>query len=92
MTNATRTDSHGDPLSPSHGEPRPLNGMAVLALVLSVVGGPLAIPFGHIALRQVAATGARGRRLALAGLVIGYIALVVILALVVAPVLWSVAS
>jgi peptidyl-prolyl cis-trans isomerase B (cyclophilin B) len=49
------------------------NGMAIAALVCSLVISPLGIVFGHIALSQIKRTGEDGRGLAIAGLVIGYI-------------------
>jgi hypothetical protein len=57
--------------------------MAITALVVSLAGlvtlcgfiSPVAIPFGHIALSQIKRTGQEGRGMAIAGLVIGYLAL-----------------
>ena len=49
------------------------NGMAIAALVCSLVFAPLGIVFGHIALSQIKRTGEDGRGLAIAGLVVGYI-------------------
>lgn len=48
------------------------NTLAVLAFIFGVLGGYLAIVFGHIALSQIKRTGERGSRLATAGLVLGY--------------------
>ncbi|WP_161987373.1 DUF4190 domain-containing protein [Prescottella subtropica] len=53
--------------------PRPTNTLAVLALVFGILGGVLAIPFGHIARRQIRRSGEDGNGLALAGLILGYI-------------------
>ena len=54
------------------------NGFAVASLVLSLLGGSvLAIVFGHIAKKQIARTGEQGEGMATAGLVIGYICLVI---------------
>jgi hypothetical protein len=39
------------------------------------VGSILAVVFGHIALRQTARSGERGRGMAIAGLVLGYLGL-----------------
>lgn len=58
------------------------NTMAILALVLGWFTGILGVVFGHIALNQIKRTGERGRGLAIAGLVLGYIALVVVLIVV----------
>ncbi|MET9329435.1 DUF4190 domain-containing protein [Tsukamurella sp. NPDC003166] len=51
------------------------NTMAILALCFGVMGGILGIVFGHIALSQIKRTGEQGRGMAIAGLVLGYIAL-----------------
>lgn len=52
--------------------PNRLNTLAVLALVFGILGGYLAIVFGHIAKRQIKRTSERGSGLATAGLVLGY--------------------
>lgn len=62
----------------------PVNPSAVIAVVLGVVIAPLAIPFGHIARSQIKKTGQRGSGMALAGLVLGYLSLLVVLVLIVA--------
>ncbi|MCR2783851.1 MULTISPECIES: DUF4190 domain-containing protein [unclassified Microbacterium] len=49
-----------------------VNAKALLALVFAFVLAPLGIVFGHLALREVAATGEPGRGYARAGLVVGY--------------------
>lgn len=59
------------------------NVLAVLALVFGVVLGLVAIPLGHVALSQIRRTGESGRGMAIAGLILGYLALVVVLAYVV---------
>jgi uncharacterized membrane protein YidH (DUF202 family) len=56
----------------------PTNGLAIASLVLSLVGvsfigSILGIIFGHIARSQIRRTGERGAGLALAGLIIGYV-------------------
>lgn len=61
------------PSSAPYGPPRPTNTLAVLALVFGILGGILAIPFGHIARSQIRKTGEEGNGLALAGLILGYI-------------------
>jgi hypothetical protein len=53
------------------------NGLAVASLVLGILwlcwlGSVLAVIFGHVALAQIKKTGAAGRGLAIAGLVLGY--------------------
>ncbi len=52
--------------------------MAVAALVCAVLVPPFGILMGHIAWAQTTRTGERGRRLALAALVIGYVELLVL--------------
>ena len=52
--------------------------MAVAALVCAVLVPPFGILMGHIAWAQTGRTGERGRRLALAALVIGYVELLVL--------------
>lgn len=63
--------------------PGQTNTLAVVALVLGVVSGLLAIPFGHVALSQIRRTGEQGRGMAIAGLVLGYLSLAAIVALAV---------
>lgn len=57
------------------------NTFAVLALVFGVLGGFLAIPFGHIARSQIRRTREGGAGLALAGLILGYFWLAAIVAI-----------
>ena len=63
---------------------RPLNALAVVALVTAFVVPVAGIVSGHIALAQIRRTGERGHGLALAGTVVGYsvIGLALLLALV----------
>jgi hypothetical protein len=63
------------------------NGFAIASLVCAVawfmwMGSVLAVVFGHIALRQIKANGGaqRGHGLAVAGLVLGYLGLAVLVA------------
>ena len=54
------------------------NGFAIVSLVLSLVGlSVLAIIFGHVAKSQVRRTGETGSGLATAGLILGYLELLV---------------
>lgn len=69
-------------------EQRPLSTLAVVALALGIVGGPVAIIFGHLASRQVRQTGERGLGLARIATILGYLWLVVWAAVIV----WVVAS
>jgi Domain of unknown function (DUF4190) len=57
-------------------QPRPTNGMAIASLVASLLVAPLGIIFGHISLSQIKRSGEDGKGLAIAGLVIGYLATV----------------
>lgn len=57
--------------------PPRMNRIAVVALLLACVGGIPAIAFGHIALRQIARTGERGRILAIVATALGYLWLAV---------------
>lgn len=60
------------------------NTLAVISMVASIVGFLWILPFigslagvimGHISLRQIAASGEKGRGMALAGLIVGYVGL-----------------
>lgn len=53
------------------------NTFAILALVFGIVGGPLGVILGHVALSQIRRTGQDGSGLAIAGLVLGYVNLFV---------------
>jgi hypothetical protein len=69
-------------------QPRATNGMAVASLVLSCLSFAcgitwiLGIVFGHVALVQINRSGEDGRGLAIAGLVIGYLFLLGIVAFI----------
>lgn len=55
------------------------NGLAVASLVLAIVGfNIIAVVLGHVALKQIKTNGDGGKGFALAGLVIGYITLAII--------------
>ncbi|MGO4858935.1 DUF4190 domain-containing protein [Arthrobacter sp. 2MCAF14] len=68
---------------PGVGSARGTNTFAVLALVFGVLGGVLAIPFGHIARSQIRRTREGGVGLALAGLILGYFWLAALVAIIV---------
>ncbi|WP_166904442.1 peptidylprolyl isomerase [Mycobacterium sp. DL440] len=70
--------------------PAHTNGMAVAALVCSVLFAPLGILFGHISLSQLKRSGEQGRGIAIAGLVIGYVMTALALVAVVLTVLFAV--
>jgi hypothetical protein len=63
--------------------PASINTLAIVALVTSLLGVHLAgIICGHIALNQIKTTGEGGRGLALAGLIIGYIFMAIVIVIV----------
>lgn len=64
-----------------YAAPRPTNGLSVASLVLSILGFIWVLPFvgslagaimGHVSLNQIKRTGAGGRGLALAGVIVGW--------------------
>jgi hypothetical protein len=66
------------------GPMRRTNGFAIASIVTGVLwmwwlGSVLAVVFGHVALRQIGASGGRqgGRGLAIAGLALGYLGILV---------------
>jgi hypothetical protein len=74
---------------------RRTNGFAVASLVTGLLwmwwlGSILAVVFGHVALRQINASGGRqgGRGLAVGGLVLGYIGILIAAAAVVFGGIW----
>ncbi|MBO0868027.1 MAG: DUF4190 domain-containing protein [Micromonosporaceae bacterium] len=54
--------------------PKGTNTMAILALVFAFVFSPLGIVFGHMGRKQIRQSGEQGDGLALAGMIIGYVA------------------
>lgn len=58
-------------------EVRTLNLLAVIAIVLGVIGGPVAAVFGFVAIRQIKQSGERGLLLARIAIVLGIVWLVV---------------
>ena len=68
-----------DATTPSYGAPagQKTNVLAIVSLVSSFFISIVGIITGHIALSQIKKTGEQGRGLAIAGLIIGYIGLVV---------------
>ncbi|WP_425308323.1 DUF4190 domain-containing protein [Ammonicoccus fulvus] len=60
-----------------YGMEQRTNTLAIIALVGSFFISLVGIICGHLALNQIKQTGEKGRGLALAGLIIGYIGLVV---------------
>ncbi|HEX6955514.1 MAG TPA: DUF4190 domain-containing protein [Agromyces sp.] len=65
--------------APAYGAPasQKTNVLAIVSLVSSFFISIVGIITGHIALSQIKKTGEQGRGLAIAGLIIGYIGLVV---------------
>ena len=72
----------GAPLGPPYGAPPPAdyNTFAVLSPIFAVVVPPAGVVLAHLALPQIRRTGERGRPAAIAGLVIGYLMCVVLIA------------
>lgn len=80
-SDATARRSHGghsdEPLPPT-------NTFAVFALVTGIFGlSLLAVILGHVSLRQIARTRQRGRGMAIAGTVLGYLGLVIAVTVVI---------
>ena len=79
------------PMAPVFVRPyRRPNGLAIASVVAGVLwmwwlGSIAAVVMGHVALRQIAQSGGAqsGRKVALAGLAVGYFALTVLLAIIV---------
>lgn len=73
---------------------RKTNGLAVTALVLSLLGlGLFSILFGHIALRVIRSNGDSGTAFAVAGLVIGYVQVIAVtigLIIIGSGIIWAV--
>ena len=72
----------GAPIGPPYGPPPSpeYNTFAVLSPIFAVVVPPAGVILGHLALPQIRRTGERGRAAAIAGLVIGYLMCVVLIA------------
>jgi uncharacterized protein DUF4190 len=81
---------YGNGYPPGYGYPQQqpgTNGLAIASLVLGIlwiywIGSILAVVFGHIALNQTKKTGQGGRGMAIAGLVLGYVGLAVVVLVV----------
>jgi hypothetical protein len=75
--------TYGAPPPPSYGPPRGTNALAIASLVCSIVwacgaASLAAVITGHLARGQVRRTGEQGGGMALAGLIIGYLGLAVV--------------
>jgi hypothetical protein len=66
----------------------PTNSFAIVALCTSLIASVLGVVFGHVALSQIRRTGERGRGLAIAGLVIGYVGIGCTVVLVIAQIVF----
>ncbi|WP_219815221.1 DUF4190 domain-containing protein [Rathayibacter rathayi] len=65
----------------------PMNALAIAALVCALLGlAPAAIVLGHVGFAQAGRSGQRGRGLAVAGFVLGYLALILV---VIASIAWT---
>lgn len=81
--------------------PRKTNGLAVASMILSILGIIWVLPFigsligvimGHISLGQVKRTGEGGRGMALAGVIVGYVGIAIIVFVVLGFVLLAATS
>ncbi len=73
---------------------RPNNGMAIASLVLGIVwvywiGSVLAVIFGFVALSQIKVRNEMGRGMAIAGIVLGFVGIAI---LIIALIAWGAAS
>ena len=79
-----------------YATPRPTNGLAIASLVLGIlwiywIGSVLAVIFGHIALNQIRQRHDGGHGMAIAGVVLGYIGIgVLVLFIILAAIAASV--
>jgi len=64
------------------------NTTAVLAFVLGILVSPMALPLGWFAREQIARSGERGGRLAVAAIVLGSVAIVAWIVAAVLAFLW----
>lgn len=80
---ATPADVRPEPV-PEPDERRPVNVLAVLAIILGALASPLAALFGHLAVAQISTSGERGLVPAWIAIALGYIWLVALTVLVIA--------
>lgn len=66
-------DSPNVPQQANSAAPRPTNGTAIAALVLSILFAPLGIVLAYIARSQIERTGDGGRGFVTAALIIGWV-------------------
>jgi hypothetical protein len=63
----------GQPYAQPQYVPQPTNGLAIAAMIVSIVGfGPVGAIMGHIARRQIRERGEQGDGFALAGIIVGW--------------------
>ena len=89
MAASTAAPSHGplNPVSYVVAGTAATSGFAVASLVLGILGGAiLAIVFGFIALNQIKKRGLRGRGMAIAGVILGFVWSAIIVAAIIAGV------
>ncbi|MBK0422432.1 DUF4190 domain-containing protein [Leucobacter sp. CSA2] len=73
----------GQPMAPQGAPQAPMNTLAIISFVGAFFIGLVGVVCGHISLSQIKKTGERGRGFALAGTIIGYVQMaIVILAIV----------
>src|SRR5882757_5414955 len=79
---STAPFGQGASIGPPYGaiSPTDYNTFAVLSPIFAVVVPPAGVVLGHLALPQIRRTGERGRPAAIAGMVIGYLMCVVLIA------------
>ena len=82
--------SYSAPPQNQGGEP-PLNTLALVSFIGSFFISLVGIICGHIALSQIKKTGERGRGFALAGLIIGYVAIAITIIAIIAAVMGAIA-
>lgn len=81
----------GEPLSRrARREHRPLNALAVAALILAILLSPLAALFGHISAGQISRSNGRERGVVIAWVAVGLGYLWLIGALIAGVVIWQV--
>ncbi|MFT4212796.1 MAG: DUF4190 domain-containing protein [Microbacterium sp.] len=80
--------AYGYPPYPAYPPPARTNVMAILSLVFAFVFPVLGVVFGHISLNQIKRTGEEGRGLALAGLILGYVFVGLVVVYIVFWIIW----
>lgn len=70
-------DARSQEPGPTGPQPGSTNTLAVLSLVMAFIFAPVGIVLGHVSLSQIRRTKERGHGLAVAGLVFGYLSVVV---------------